>query len=180
MVEIGTILSFIQAAGIIVGVAYYILNIQNNQRNQELSLKAQQQAIETRNTQFFITLHNSMDSESILTSWKDMAGKREWNTFEEWWDRFGPESNIEYFTKWLRAQILYEIYGTMVKRGFIDISLVDDMLSGPVMMYWEASKPIIYGLREKKGYPQFQEHFEYLADRIRKMVSEQHPDFKGQ
>ena len=180
MVEIGTILSFIQAAGIIVGVAYYILNIQNNQRNQELSLKAQQQAIETRNTQFFITLHNSMDYESILTSWKDMAGEREWSTFEEWWDKFGPENNIEYFTKWLRAQILYEIYGTMVKRGFIDISLVDDMLSGPVMMYWEASKPIIYGLREKKGYPQFQEHFEYLADRIRKMVSEQHPDFKGQ
>ncbi len=30
MVEVDTILSFIQATGIIEGVAYYIMNIQNN------------------------------------------------------------------------------------------------------------------------------------------------------
>ncbi len=55
MVEFSTILSFIQAGGIIVGVTFYILNIQNNQRNheiaqknQELALKAQKHATETR------------------------------------------------------------------------------------------------------------------------------------
>ena len=120
-----------------------------------------------------------MDDEGITITWKDMIGKREWNTFEEWWDRFGPENNIEYFAKWLRGQILYEIYGAMVRRGFVDVDLIDDMMSGPILMYWEASKPIIYGMREKKGYPQFQEHFEYLARRIRDVVSEQHPNFKG-
>ncbi|HEX9915252.1 MAG TPA: hypothetical protein VGB32_10060 [Candidatus Bathyarchaeia archaeon] len=41
MVEVDTILSFIQASGIIVGVAYYIMNIRISQRNQELMLKAQ-------------------------------------------------------------------------------------------------------------------------------------------
>ena len=142
-------------------------------------LKAQQQAMENRNTQFLITLHRSMDNEGITMTWKDMIGKKEWSTFEEWWDKFGPENNIEYFSKWLRAQIIYEIYGAIVRRGFIDVGLVDDMMSGPILMYWEVSKPIIYGMREKKGYPQFQEHFEYLAGRIREIVSEQHPDFKG-
>jgi hypothetical protein len=39
MVEFDTILSFIQATGIIVGVGYYILNIENNRKNQELALK---------------------------------------------------------------------------------------------------------------------------------------------
>ena len=180
MVEFSTILQFIQASGIIVGVAYYIMNIQNNQRNQDLNLKAQMQAIQTRNTQFLISLHNSMDNESIKISWNEMLGKREWSTFDEWWEKFGPENNIEYFSKWLRGQILYEIYGAMVRKGFIDVELVDDMMSGPILMYWEASKPIIFGMREKKGYPQFQEHFEYLASRIKDIVLEQHPDFKGQ
>ena len=45
MVEFNTILSFIQASGIIVGVAYYIMNIQNSQKNQELTLETRQASL---------------------------------------------------------------------------------------------------------------------------------------
>jgi len=107
-----------------------------------------------------------------------MTTKPDWNTFEEWWQKYGPENNIEHYVKWLRAQITYEIYGVMLKRGFLDIELVDDMMSGPVMMYWQVSKPIIEGIRGM-GYPQFQEHFEYLYEEINKIVAKQHPDFEG-
>lgn len=42
MVEFSTILQFIQAFGIIIGVAYYVMNIENNRKNQELQLETRQ------------------------------------------------------------------------------------------------------------------------------------------
>ena len=57
--------------------------------------------------------------------------------------------------KWLQAQNNYEIYGAMVRWEFLDVDLVDDMMSESILMYWEASKPIIYSMREKKGILSF-------------------------
>ena len=171
MVTTDQLLDIVPAISVAIALVYYAINVRNANKSQQL-------AIESRNAQFFITLHNSIDYDSVFSAWKDMTTKPDWNTFEEWWQKYGPENNIEHYVKWLRAQITYEIYGVMLKRGFLDIELVDDMMSGPVMMYWQVSKPIIEGIRGM-GYPQFQEHFEYLYEEINKIVAKQHPDFEG-
>ena len=46
-----TLFQFLQTVGILVGVYYYISTIRTNQRNQELTRKAQEQALETRQAQ---------------------------------------------------------------------------------------------------------------------------------
>jgi hypothetical protein len=53
-----TLFQFLQTVGILVGVFYYIMTIKANQRNQELTLKAQEQALETRQTQIFMQIYN--------------------------------------------------------------------------------------------------------------------------
>jgi len=171
--EIQAAYYMVAATGVLIAAAYYIMTLRS-------SIKAQRVALESRNAQFFIQLYSSgWDEEMLRGGWKDMIGKRDWNTFEEWWEKHGPESNIEDFAKWMRIVILYEMYGVLVKRGFLDINLVDDIISGPTLMSWEVYKPIIIGIREKYGYPQFQEHQEYLANEIRKVVDKQHPDYRG-
>ena len=170
--EIQTIYYMVAATGVLVAAAYYVITLRS-------SSKAQKTALESRNAQFFLQLYSSFDLEMLRISWNDIMGRRDWNTFEEWWEKHGPESNIEDFAKWLRSVILYEIYGVLVKRGFLDINLVDDIISGPTLMIWEVYKPIIFGIREKYGYPQFQEYQEYLANEIRKIVDKQHPDYRG-
>ena len=173
LAEIQAAYYMVAATGVLIAAAYYIITLRS-------SRKAQQMALESRNAQFFMQLYSSIQDEEMLRiSWNDMIGARDWNTFEEWWNKHGPDSNIEYFAKWLRTVILYEVFGVLVKRGFLDISLVDDMVSGPTLMSWEVYKPIITGIREKYGYPQFQEYQEYLANEIRKIVDKQHPDYRG-
>jgi hypothetical protein len=51
MVDLGEIQAayyMVAATGVLVAAAYYVLNIRTNRRNQELTLKAQQMTLETR------------------------------------------------------------------------------------------------------------------------------------
>jgi hypothetical protein len=64
-VETNIVLSLLQTVSIMVGITYYILNIQNNQKNQELALKAQEHATETRQL-------------DIYMKWQQMQTNLEW------------------------------------------------------------------------------------------------------
>ena len=175
MVEITLpiMLQIVQTVGILVAIIYYFTIMRNQSR-------AQQMTIESRNTQFFLQLYNTMmDDKSLKFIWKDLMTKREWSTFDEWWEKYGPENNVDKFTSWFKWMVTYEMYGIMLKRGFLDIELIDDIMSGMVLMVWDAYEPIILGFRKRFGYPQFQEYQEYLTTEIRKVVEQQHPDFEG-
>lgn len=178
MVEITyqMVLSTIQTASLVVGIIYYLTIMRNQQRNQELTLKAQEQAIESRNTQFLMQLYSDIsDEESIKMIFSDKT----WDTFDEWWELYGPTKNPDAFAKWLHAMLTYEIIGVLLKRGFLDIEVIDDLMSGGTLMIWDRYGSIIEGLRERFGYPQLQEHQEYMASEIRKIVNKQHPDYEG-
>jgi len=55
MVEANIMLTLLQTISIMVGIGYYILNIQNNQKNQEITL-------ETRQAQLFMNIFNTFSS----------------------------------------------------------------------------------------------------------------------
>jgi uncharacterized membrane-anchored protein YhcB (DUF1043 family) len=56
------VLSTLQTIALVVGIAYYLFIMRNSQRNQELTLKAQEQALETRQTQLFMQIYQDMSS----------------------------------------------------------------------------------------------------------------------
>ena len=68
--------------------------------------------------------------------------------------------------------------GVLVNRKLIDVSFVDDLISGLIIRYWEKMEPIIDDAREKMDYPQLAEWTEYLYREIRTIAEEQHPELK--
>ena len=173
MIELSTIRDLVAIFGVIAGFSYYVLTVQANQKNQQIQL-------ESRNTQFFMQLYNQMnDEKGIQFLWNDILKEKDWTTFDEWWDKYGAVNNPAFFAIWMKLMITYEMYGVLLKRGFLDVEIIDDIMSGAVLMMWDFYGPVILGFREQYGYPQFQEHQEYLTEEIRKMVNKQHPDFKG-
>ena len=162
--------------GLTVSILYYTTVLQNANKTRELQLRAQEQALESRNTQFFIQLYHLQTKEGLELVWSEKT----WDTFEEWWEQSGPTKNPEAFSKWFMTMLNYEMYGDLVKNGFLDINILDDLMSGGVLLTWDRFEPIIVGLRERYGYPHLQEHQEYLVNEIRKIVERQHPDYTGQ
>ena len=57
--------------------------------------------------------------------------------------------------------------GVLLHRKLVDISLVDDLFSGPIKMAWEM-KPITDDTRKQLSQPQYAEWAEYLYNEMPK------------
>ena len=71
--------------------------------------------------------------------------------------------------------VFFEGVGVYVKRGLIDVSMVDDLMSEAIMSFCDKSKPIIYETRTRNNLPQFGEFVEHLANEVKAIIEKQHP-----
>jgi hypothetical protein len=156
MVDYQTLSIVLTGIGLIIALTYYALQIRNQNKS--------------RTAQTFIQLYQNAIDQGYIQSLSEAIWLQENEGFDEWWDKYGPENNMEFFVRWYRGIVFYESIGILVKNGIVDLSLVDDLMSGPVLITWER-------FREKYGYPHFQEWQEYLVNEIRRTVDIQHPDF---
>ena len=71
-----------------------------------------------------------------------------------------------------------EAIGVLVNRGMIDVTLVDDLMSGSILKWWEKFEPVQLEIRERFNWPQNAEWGEYIYKQIKPIVEEQHPELK--
>jgi len=169
------VLSTLQTIALIVGIAYYLIIMRNSQRNQELARKAQEQAVETRQAQLFMQIYRDFCTPEW---WKTMGetASTNWSDYDEAEEKWGRDSNLE---GWSRQSALFGFYeglGVLVYRKLIDPSLVDDLLSGPIVRYWDRLEPYISEMRLQRNSPTIGEWIEFLYHQIKPIRLEQHPE----
>ncbi|UCD45779.1 MAG: hypothetical protein JSV27_04650 [Candidatus Bathyarchaeota archaeon] len=100
MVEITVpiMLQIFQTVGILVGIVYYITIMRNSQRTRELSLKAQEQALETRQTQIFMQIYQQLNSEESFKTWAELKNL-DVPDYEEFLRKYDSVVNPEFFGK---------------------------------------------------------------------------------
>ena len=64
--------------------------------------------------------------------------------------------------------IFFEGIGVLVKRKLINMDLVDDLFTFPVLETWQKVRPIMKGVRELQKTPSIGEWFEYLYNEMKK------------
>jgi hypothetical protein len=158
MIEFSTVLQFIQVVGILVGVAYYIMNIQNNQRTQRLQL------------------YNSYLQYRLSEEYWDKVLEvlyQEWNTYEEWYQKYGSRSNKESWLKFQTICVFFNSLGEITKDLKMGINVVQDALGPVALMIWEKIEPVVEG--ERKRYLEqygmkikYLDDFEYLVTMLKK------------
>jgi hypothetical protein len=152
-----TLFQFLQTVGILVGVFYYIMTIRTNQRNQELTMGAQEQALETRQAQLLSSFMGM-----LLTSDSLYYAMMYWNDhpeigYEEFKEQYPRGS--EGFQDLFRLFGFYELIGTLSKWKLVDEELVDDMFT----LQWDKFEPIVKGMQEDWGDTGWWENYEWLA-----------------
>ena len=69
--------------------------------------------------------------------------------------------------------VFFEGMGLLLKRKLAPIDLIDDLLSGPILLAWPKARPIWVGFRVQYGVPAAAEWFEFLyhamAERLAKL-----------
>lgn len=171
MMEISLIRDIVAIFGVIAGFSYYVLVVRANQKNQELTLKAQQQQLETRQAQLFMSIYSRVNEISFWTNLEEIR-RWEWDDFDDYVEKY--ESNLELKSKYNSVGTFFEGLGVMVKRHHIDVTLVDDLLSGPLMGLWQKFEPVIFEARKRRNMPTMWEWFEYLYDRVKEVSETEH------
>jgi len=124
-----TIFQFLQTVGILVGVFYYIMTIRTNQRNQELTRKAQETTLETRQAQLFMPLYETFRNHQYRKHWSQVMNL-EWTDWEDFRERYvGATCSQPSVMPIFQSQMsFFEGIGVLVKKGLIDISIVYESL----------------------------------------------------
>ena len=154
MVEITLpiVLQILQTAGILVGIVYYVTIMRNQQRTRELTLKAQEQATETRQAQLFMQIYDKFIDYG-RTEINTEVFNFEWKDNEDFWSRYSFEADPEAYRKWNNVAGFFEGVGVLVKRKLIDPEVVDDLMSWSTLSFWEKYGPVIIDGRKRLNMP---------------------------
>ena len=156
----------IQTIGIIIAAFSVIIGVINN-------ILTSRQSNRTRQTQLFMDMYSHLRSKEFvkdsreLTSWK-------WENFDDFRSKYGARANKEANSLFVSTSNYFDGIGVLVKRNEIDPKLVEDLMSAWIIWFWEKFGDVIKEYR-KVRYPQYLEFVEYLYDRIKPLVSKEHP-----
>ena len=180
MVEVETILTLLQTVSIMVGIAYYILNIQNNQRNQALSLRAQEQALETRQTQIFMDLYKTIASKEFMMDLEHILFNMDFKDREDYYKKFGSDVNPVEHSKVDFMLSYYQGIGLLVRRKLIDPELVYRLMRYGIIAFWDKIKPVVEADRVQLKTPNLFGDIEYLYDLLKSFREKEQPGTAAQ
>jgi hypothetical protein len=184
MVEITyqMMLSTLQTIALIVGITYYLFIMRNSQRNQELTRKAQEQTLETRQAQLFTNIYNQSFANPEFLEAVRMVITTHWDNLDEFhedYDYYNPNpSNPEFIKAMSSVNGFFEGLGVFVKEGLIDIRLIALTMTVMIKSLWEKIAPYVVVDRERLQAPRLLSEFEYLYNELMKYI-EEHPELKS-
>jgi hypothetical protein len=172
-----TIGILLTAVTVSIAAIYYTLTLRYTRRNQELTLKAQEQALETRQAQLFMSIYSTYSSAEFHKAYREILNCQ-WKDYDDFQSKYGFEVNPDADAKGRMINAYFEGVGVLMKRGLIDPSIVDDLISGVIIRYWEKYEPYILEYRKRRDWPQAGEHVEYLYNKIKPIASKQREELQ--
>jgi len=174
MVEITyqIVLSTLQTVALVVGIAYYLTIMRNQQKTRELALKAQEHATETRQTQIFMQIYEQLNSEETAKSWAELINMKV-PDYDEFLQKYDSSVNPAHYAKRAKIWYSYHAIGELLRMGIIEPDLVHRLQLSPVVIaMWENWEYIIKEIRERENFPEYGEGFEYLYHELKRLRRE--------
>ena len=153
----------IAATGVSIAAIYYIMILRNTYK--------------TRQAQLFMPIYSRWYQKEFMGPMLEVMYKWEWKEYDDFNEKYGLQ-DLDAYTSWLTVATYLGGIGVLVKRKLIDPTIVDDLMSGTILGFWEKSEDYVKSVRELRNWPQFAEWVEYLYNEIRQIAEEQHPELK--
>jgi hypothetical protein len=161
------------ALGVCVAASYYVMNLRITQKNQELTLKAQQQTLETRRISTTQEIMRYATNPEVLKNFFETS-LYEWSDYEDFERKYHSGLNPEEAAKIFQLWSIWSSMGSMMRKGVIKVEDIYDQSTG-LIYHWEKFKPIIEEYRKRWGGPIFLRDFEYVVGELRKYKEVNNP-----
>ena len=87
-----------------------------------------------------------------------------WETYEEFQEKYGALSNPSAYVKFIKIVNFFEGVGILLKRGLVDVNFLYDLMGAPLNMVWDKIQPVIIGMRNFYDDPCLWDNSEYLVN----------------
>jgi len=129
------VLSTLQTVGLLVGIYYYIMSLRNQQKNQELTLKSQDSATETRKIQIANDVIAKLSIPEFYPAWMDVVYRQPYTDFKDWLEKYGPHSNMDAYINFVYIAENYDMAGLVHRHGLVDPTYSDGGSIFPVSVW---------------------------------------------
>jgi hypothetical protein len=161
MVSIEQILYIVPILALTASILYYAINVRNANKTQKMQL-------ETRQVQMFMNMIGVRSSPEFQKLIYKVTFMDEWNDLQDYFNRYGPENNLDAYSEHLFVWQLYDTIGFLLKKEVIDLSFIDDLFKSSLLIAWKKFEPVIKENRQRVNQPKLWNQFEYLAEEILK------------
>ena len=149
------ILSTLQTVGILVGIAYYIMSLRNQEK--------------ARQAQLIARLYDKY-SDPEFTRRLGEVWNRQWDNIDDYLQKYGPNSDEENRINYVLMMNFFESFGVYLKHGLIDSEVLYEQMPTNAIFIWDKFEEVIKYYRESNNYPQYARPLEYLADEMKKIA----------
>ncbi|MHA2380833.1 MAG: DUF4760 domain-containing protein [Candidatus Thorarchaeota archaeon] len=163
MINLEQIVYIIPILGLTASIFYYAMVLRNQNK--------------TRQAQLLMNLYEAYRSPELRTRINTVINQ-EWKDPDDFWKRYGQDTNPEAWTNWQSVAGFFHGIGVLLKKGLIDISLVEELLANIVLVSWVRMEPIVREFRDTwsfkfEGRGRSERHkmysgFEYLYNELLK------------
>jgi hypothetical protein len=159
-IEVAIVSVVVACISVVVAAALAVLQLRNQNR--------------TRQAQLFMELYNQFYTPEFHRRWMEVVFVLK---VEDLSDADGMpkylKGDIEPFVDINALCCFFEGMGLLVSRKLIDISLVAELMSTPIIFVWDKVHTAVEQTREVLGRPQAFEWFEYLQREMKRIPSRQ-------
>jgi hypothetical protein len=156
VVDIQTVSIAVASASVVLAAIYYVFQVRHQTRVRQTDLIMR--LYSTIVTKEFVENDVSIFNQEV----NDLEGfMRKYGSFPKFME--SPE-----YVPYMMDSEFFEGVGILLRRKLIDIELVDDLFSSPIITIWEKTLPMTKALREYFNRPQLAEWFEYLYNEMKK------------
>jgi len=154
--DITSVSAIVAAAGVLVGVVYYILEIRHQSK--------------VRQTDLLLRIYSTFGSEEFQKALMKTLSMdfKDYNDFvKKYYSPAGWSEKPEMIALGT-VDVLFEEIGVLLHRNLIDPRLVDDLFGYMAILVWEKIKPAVEGWRKQFQIPRSLQQFEYLYNGMKK------------
>ncbi len=152
MVDADTISIVIAATSIVIATAYYITIVRNTNR--------------TRQAQLFMQFHSKGMNKELIRDITEINVSWTWKDVDEFFHKYGPETNLDAWAKFVSVWAYYEGMGTLAKKNLINVEMIPEMLAIAIVDFWEKIQPVANQYSQHIQRPQAFDGTELLYRKI--------------
>jgi hypothetical protein len=156
MVSIDQLLYLLPVVALSISLIYYGMNLRN--------------ASETRKIQLYWQVLGSIGTREFLTHYFVIIYDQEYESYEEWVEKYGPRTNREAYVSYYYVTRIYQCLAHLVREDVLPLEILAEQIRPrAIITLWETIQPVVRHHREHTN-PKAFDDLEYLHNEMKALL----------